>query len=446
MKRLEKYNIYAIPVGDEFSNESTACYLVYAPLANIFFLALPQEVENIITAIESKEENDVVKALMNGVSLRQRNLYANDYSSSSTLYLLLNEKCNFHCRYCYSAEGRSKDEMSLGQMKTALEYFLSAGRNAPESRTVMFIGGGEPTLSWELVKQGTEYAESLALQNGIKLMMRLSTNGSILNDEMVAFYKKHHFQIQYSFEVLKDVQEYQRGSFDAVDKNLKRLLLEGIHCNTRSTITIENVDRIEEMVEFCHLHYPAIDRLICEPVVDPDYFSSVALVDEYQKRYFESFKKGLYLAMKYGLPLSSSNYGSIRQLRERFCYNLLCVTPFGTLTTCPNVSSPREKNYEQVIVGNIKNNRIVFDDEAYRRMTVPYIHTDEKCKGCWAKWNCGGGCPNQRMVYRNEIFDAICLHNKQMLKHYLLLELGVKHTKRTGRDMYVDITQKLKER
>ena len=388
MKRLEKYNIYAIPVGDEFSNESTACYLVYAPLANIFFLALPQEVENIIAAIESKEENDVVKALMNGVPLRQRNLYANDYSSSSTLYLLLNEKCNFHCRYCYSAEGRSKDEMSLGQMKTALEYFLSAGRNAPESRTVMFIGGGEPTLSWELVKQGTEYAESLALQNGIKLMMRLSTNGSILNDEMVAFYKKHHFQIQYSFEVLKDVQEYQRGSFDAVDKNLKRLLLEGIHCNIRSTITIENVDRIEEMVEFCHLHYPAIDRLICEPVVDPDYFSSVALVDEYQKRYFESFKKGLYLATKYGLPLSSSNYGSIRQLRERFCYNLLCVTPFGTLTTCPNVSSPREKNYEQVIVGNIKNNRIVFDDEAYRRMTVPYIHTDEKCKGCWAKWNC----------------------------------------------------------
>ena len=90
MKRLEKYNIYAIPVGDEFSNESTACYLVYAPLANIFFLALPQEVENIIAAIESKEENDVVKALMNGVPLRQRNLYANDYSSSSTLYLLLN--------------------------------------------------------------------------------------------------------------------------------------------------------------------------------------------------------------------------------------------------------------------------------------------------------------------------------------------------------------------
>jgi len=446
MINLEQNDIFAIPVGDEFSKEKESCFLMYAPLSNVFFLALPEEVEYIASLIEKGEENEVTKALLSSKTLSERNPYADGYSSSSTLYLLLNEKCNFHCRYCYSAGGRSKDEITIEQIKTSLNYFLSVERNAPIVRTVMFVGGGEPTLSWNLVKQGTEYAESLASQNGIKLKMRLSTNGAILNNEMLDFYKSHQFQVQYSFEVLKDIQELQRGTFDVVDRNLRRLLSEGIHCNIRSTITVENVNRIEEMVEFCHQNYPTIDRLVCEPVVDAEYFTTTDLINDFQERYFSSFKKALLLAIKYGLPLSSSNYDSIRTLRERFCYNLLCVTPFGTLTTCPNISSPKEQNYEKVIVGYVKDGNISFDDEAYRRMTIPYIYTNEKCKECWAKWNCGGGCPNQRMIYREDIFDAICFHNKRMLKYYLLLELSMKYAKRTGRDMYIDITNKLKER
>lgn len=438
-------NIYAIPVGDEFLRGKSDCYMVYAPLANVFFLALPKEIEAIVSSIERGIENDVTTALRNSVSLKD--LGGNDYSYSSisTLYLILNEKCNFNCKYCYSAGGRSKDEMSFEQMKISLDYFLSLERTAPLNRTIMFIGGGEPTLSWNLIKQGTEYAELLASRNGVILNLRLSTNGSILTDEMLDYYKSHRFQVQYSFEVLKDIQDFQRGSYDIVNKNLRRLLSEGIQCTIRSTITIENVDFLEDMVESCHKLYPSIGKLICEPVVDPGYFSSVELVNDYFDRYFKSFKKALQLSHKYGIPISSSNYGSIRQIRERFCYNLLCMTPFGTLTTCPNISSPYEDNYEDVVVGRIKDNCIIFDDKAYARNTIPYIHREEKCKKCWARWNCGGGCPSQRAVYPESIFDTICTHNRHMLKHYLLHELSVKYFKHTGRNMRDDIIKKLSE-
>ncbi len=444
METLNKNNIFAIPVGEEFSCESSACYLVYAPLANVFFLALPQEVENISKAIENGERNSITDALLKKRDPGQLNPYGYGYSAASTLYLLPNEKCNFHCKYCYSAKGRSKEEMSFEVMKKAIDYFMDPCRKASKVRNISFFGGGEPTLSWELVIKGTEYAEKLALENNIEIQFCISTNGSVLTEEMIEFYKKHRFQIQVSFEVLKEIQELQRGSYDIVDRNIKRLLEEKINCIIRSTITIENVDLIPQMVEHCHINYPAVGALGCSPVVDPDFFSSVEIVREFQDRYFDSFMKGLQLADKYNIRLNPNNENYIRLIRERHCYNLLCVTPFGTITTCTDISSPKEEGYDEAVFGTIDGANIKFDDEVYDRLTPNMIHIDEKCKSCWAKWNCGGGCPNQRRVYSEDVFHAVCEHNKKILRHYLLLELREKYHKRTGQDLYKDISKKLR--
>lgn len=438
-------NVYAIPSGDEFGVNKNDCYLVYAPLANVFFLALPQEVDQLKQALLNGQDNPVTKALLSAVPVEKRNPYGVGYEYASTLYLLLNEKCNFNCRYCYSAGGRSKDEMTFTQIKTALEYFLTKERCPYPDRTVMFVGGGEPMLSWELLQEGAEYAKKLAKENGVNLKLRLSTNGSIISSDKIAYLRDNKFHVQFSFEVLQDVQEYQRGEYIKVDANLKTLLKEGINCNIRSTITIENVDRIAEMVEACYKNYPTIDTLLCEPVVDPEYFTSVELVDDFQSRYFLAFKDALQLAEKYKISLMSSNYGSIRLIREHFCFNLMCVTPFGTLTTCPNVSSPHEKDYDKAVFGTIEDGVINFDDNAYKRLTGLTIHNNDKCAHCWAKWNCGGGCLNQRRVYDSEIFDAICEHYRNMLRYDLIMELSRLYYQKTNKDMFVDISEKLKK-
>lgn len=444
MEDLIKYNIFAIPVGDEFGANADSCYLIYAPLANIFFIARKHEIENIHKIITEQKDADITKAILNATTLEQRNPDGCSYNAASTLYLLLNEKCNFHCKYCFSASGRSNDEMTIEQIKTSLNFFLAKDRNASNSRVVMFVGGGEPTLSWALIKQGTEYAEKIATENNIKLRLRLSTNGSILNEEILNFIKTHQIQLQLSFDVLKDVQDAQRGSFDLVDKNIKKLLSEGIHCNIRATITLDNVDRIAEMVEFCSMNYPTIDALLCEPVVDPEYFVNRERINDYFNRYFLSFKQGVNLAQKYNINLQSSSYGSVRQLRERFCYNLLCVTPFGSITTCPNVSSPKEQGYDNAVFAHIDGDNIIFDEQKYNKITKSAIKNNPKCVQCWAKFNCGGGCPNQRRVYPPEIFDVTCEHYKRTLKFYLLKELSIKYQQKYNSDMYNDIAQKLK--
>lgn len=425
--------------------------MVYSPLANLFFLASPGEIEKLEADLASGKSNEILASLLRQTAREHLTPYRSSYKTVGTLYLILNEKCNFHCKYCYSAGGRSNQEMTMEQIRAVLNTFLAPNTGAPPKRTIMFIGGGEPTLSWQLVKRATALSEQRAKESGLNLSLRLSTNGSILTAEMISFYKEHHFSLQFSFDVLPDVQDIQRGQWKQVDKNLKRLLDEGIPCIIRSTITQACVNRVKEMVEFCHQNYKTIDGLVCEPVVDPAYFTDKSVVDKYFNNYEKSFQEATRMAKQYNISLMSSTYGSIRMLRERFCYNLICVTPYGTLTTCPNVSAPQEDGYEEAVFAHISETKddhkanITFDDEAYERITAGNIHTIESCKKCWARWNCGSGCPNQRQVYSQEIFDAICEHTRRMLLDSLMEELIEKHFKRTGRNLISEISEKLKE-
>lgn len=442
---LHKKNIYIIPAGEFFSNKSEACSIVYSPLGNLFFLALPDDVQHLETLAENNQSNDVLNSLSNYLPLKDRNPYGTSYDATATCYLLLNEKCNFHCKYCYSAEGRSKEELSIEQIYTSLDYFLSSERKAPQKRTIMFMGGGEPTMSWELVEKATAYAEKMADNQHIELKKELSTNGSILNQQMIDFYKEHNFELQFSFDVIPDVQNAQRGQFQAVSANLKLLGENGVKCRIRSTITELNLERMSEMVEFCHQEYPQVKHLTCEHVVDPTYFTTPEAIKDFYGKYFNAYIKARSVAESYNLSLFSTSGNSIRALRERFCNNLYCLTPFGTFTTCPNVSSPNEPGYKEAVFAEIKDNKIVFDDEAYKKLTDSNIYTNVKCASCWAKWNCGSGCPNQRRLYTPEVFDELCNYMKRMLQYNLISELAEKYHVSTGKDFFDEITMKLKK-
>lgn len=443
-KILNKKGIYAIPVGGFFEQPATACYLVYSPLANLFYLSLPAEVDHLQTALTEGTEHAILPKLLSGNTDSVSAVTSTD--TFCTLHLLLNEKCNFHCKYCYSAEGRSTQELNLTQIETTLSYFLSSDRSAVKDRTVMFMGGGEPVLSWKLLQDATLKASRIAKDQGITVHFSLTTNGSIMTDEMLSFLKEHNFTVQISFEILPDVQNEQRGSYDAVEKNLQRLTECGINNYVRSTITEKNVDRIPEMVEYCHTHFPKVVKMSCQQVVDPGYFTTKEIVSDFFDRYYESFKSGVKKAESYGITLRSSSSHLLNySKREKFCYNLLCLTPSGTLTMCPDVSSPNEADYQDSLIGEIKGSEIIFDQEAFNRLSAGSIHTIDKCKDCYARWNCGSGCPSSRRVYKPEIFDAICDHYRRMLTDSLMAELARKYAKATGHDMYEDIKNKLRQ-
>ena len=440
--RLISKQIFTIPVGEFFKIESEACYIVYAPLKNVFFLATPSQVRDLENQAAEKKPNSVLQKLLTIEKLPEQEVSTDTFC---TLHLLLNEKCNFHCKYCYSAEGRSSAELSMEQIRSTLDYFLSNNRIAVENRTVMFMGGGEPMLSWPLVQSAALYAEEVAKEQGISLHLSLTTNGSIMDEQMLVFLKKHQFTLQISFEILPDVQVKQRGNYEHVAENLRRVTEFGINNYVRSTITEENVDRIPEMVDYCHEQFPLVKKISCQQVVDPSYFTTTQKVDEFFFRYFHSYQEGTRRAEKYGITLRSSSSHLLNySKRERFCFNLICLTPYGTLTLCPDVSSPQEKDYKTSVIGEIKEDGIAFDQQAFERLTSGNIHTIDKCRYCYARWNCGSGCPSSRRVYSSEIFDAICNYYRKMLCQSLMEELARKHEVATGNDFFEDITRKLK--
>ena len=438
---LSNHDIYTVPVGDFFGKKSEACYLVYAPLKNQFFLATPEQVNDLESQAEDNNPGKILKQLMDVEEQIGQEVSTETFC---TLHLLLNEKCNFHCRYCYSAGGRSSAELSMPQIKQILDYFLSNERKAVKERTIMFMGGGEPMLSWSLLEQATLYAEQVAKTQDITVHFSLTTNGSIMNDYELTFLKVHDFTVQISFEILPDVQQAQRGSYALVAENLKRLTESGVKNYVRSTITEENVDRIPEMVDYCHEHFPLVCKMSCQQVVDSAYFTSTAVVDDFFQRYFKSYQEGARRAESYGITLRSSSSHLLNYShRERFCFNLLCLTPYGTLTLCPDVSSPNEPDYQGSVIGELKDGQVLFYQNAFDRLTTGNIHTIEKCRTCYARWNCGSGCPSSRRVYSPEIFDAICDYYRKMLCNSLMEELAHKHEAATGKDFYYDIASKI---
>ena len=441
---LTSHNIYAIPVGEYFEKASDACYLVYSPLSNIFYLSLPDDVKQLQDALESGASTPILQRLLEQTAFEG---FGNENVSTDTfctLHLLLNEKCNFHCKYCYSAAGRSSAELDMDKIRATLNYFLSSERAAVKDRTVMFMGGGEPVLSWNLLEEATRYAEETAAAQDVKVHFSLTTNGSIMTDKMLDFLKEHNFTVQISFEILPEIQNSQRGPYDAVAENLVRLTERGINNYVRSTVTDMNVDRIVEMVEHCHKHFPKVTKMSCQQVVDPSYFTSKEIVSEFFDRYYESYRAAEKKASECGITLRSSSSHLLNySKRERFCYNLLCLTPYGSLTMCPDVSSPKEPDYNDSLIGEVAEGTLSFNQDAFNRLSHGTIHTIEKCQVCYARWNCGSGCPSSRRVYKLEIFDAVCDHYRKMLCHSLMVALAEKHTKATGRDFYEDIKSKL---
>lgn len=122
----------------------------------------------------------------------------------------------------------------------------------------------------------------------------------------------------------------------------------------------------------------------------------------------------------------------------------MCLTPSGTLTLCPDVSSPKERDYKDSLIGEIKDNCVIFDQQAFGRLSQSSIHTIDKCKSCYARWNCGSGCPSSRRVYKADIFDAICDYYRKMLTNSLMEQLAVQYEKATKSNFYIDMVSKIK--
>lgn len=388
-------------------------YLIYAPLSGVALEATGDDVTSLKQAAKglpsTSEANDVMRQLLKSDSPIVKSAMP---ETINELTILVNQRCNFTCSYCYSAKGRSSDVLSMEQLTPILDFFVSSSRG--EKLSIVFSGGGDPVLSFPIIACAVEYAEQLAYRQGIVLDVGLVTNGSTLDDQMIRFIKEHGVSLVLSFDILEDVHNRQRSHYDVVASTLYRMSEAGLDFGIRTTVTPLNVLRQEEMVEELHSRFPNVRSAAFEAVLSYDLFAT----EQEQASLYESFVGHFFRALKlgqhYGIIIGNTLFNSLDSCKERACPGKLVIVPNGSLVACSRVSSPNEPHFLSFQYGQCNHLGVEIDDAKYRNLMLADVNSHSECRHCIAKWHCGGGCLLARRLLGSRM-KLHCDFTRQMI-------------------------------
>lgn len=322
------------------------------------------------------------------------------------LTILLNQVCNFSCAYCYSAKGRSKAVLSMDTVAPVLDFFITRERG--KRLQIVFSGGGDPLLSFDSFRNTVDYARSLAEKQGVTLDFGVVTNGSLLKDETIEYLKSADIGLVVSFDVLKDVHDVQRSHYDVVASTLDKLFNAGMYPGIRSTITPLNVSRQKEMVEELHSRFPKAGCVAFEAVINEKLFPDTVCLRNFYEAFVDNFFLARETGKSLGIEVGNTEFMNASVMQERSCLGKFVLTPEGNLTACSRISSSLEDHHDSFLYGNVRDGKVIIDDQRYSSIMNEADAYKEECLECPARWNCGGGCLLARKSYSSGYFKEHC--------------------------------------
>ena len=191
-------------------------------------------------------------------------------------------------------------------------------------------------------------------------------------------------------------------------------------------ITPDNVDLLPQMILQLHERFPKVKTALFDPITSGEIFADADFTRRFYDTYYTQFLKAKQLAALYSIHLGCTQLRNLDMVVERFCTGEFCLTPEGTITLCHQVSSPLQPHYEEYVYAHVDNDCILrIDHDKFKHLTEQNtIYSQPRCRNCFVKWNCGGGCMMQNNQYREEILDVICDFTRCFSKHLLLERLA----------------------
>ena len=328
--------------------------------------------------------------------------YKNNSNVIKALCLHVAHTCNLNCSYCFASQGKYQGDravMSFEVGKQAFD-FLVANSGTRRNLEVDFFGG-EPLMNWDVVKRLVAYARSIEKEHNKNFRFTLTTNGLLIDDEVIDFLNKEMSNVVLSLDGRKEVHDLFRkdyagnGSYDKIIPKFKRLVESrgGKNYYMRGTFTHNNVDFTEDIFHMVDLGFT---ELSMEPVVcAPD--DLCALTDEDLTKLFEQYEilaKEMIKRKREGRPFTFYHYmidlknGPCIYKRITGCGSgteYMAVTPWGELFPCHQfVGDPKYS------LGNIWDG--VKNKECQDEFRSCNAYAREECRDCWAKLYCSGGC------------------------------------------------------
>ncbi len=318
------------------------------------------------------------------------------------LCLHIAHTCNLNCSYCFASQGKYHGDralMSFEVGKRALDFLVENSKGRHNLEVDFF--GGEPLMNFDVVKQLVAYARSIEKDAGKNFRFTLTTNGMLIDDDVIDFANRECYNVVLSLDGRKEVHDRYRvdyagrGSWEKIVPKFQKLVEArgGKGYYMRGTFTHANPDFLKDIETMLDLGFT---ELSMEPVVGPESDPS-SLTAEDLPIVLEQYEKLAELMLKRhkeGRPFTFYHYmidlkgGPCIYKRISGCGSgteYMAVTPWGDLYPCHQFVGE-----EKFKLGNVFDG--VSNFEAQNDFAACNVYSRPECRECWARLYCSGGC------------------------------------------------------
>ncbi|MEE0841165.1 MAG: thioether cross-link-forming SCIFF peptide maturase [Acutalibacteraceae bacterium] len=310
--------------------------------------------------------------------------------------------CNLNCEYCFASQGKYHGDravMSFEVGKRALD-FLVENSGSRKNLEVDFFGG-EPLMNFEVVKQMVAYARSIEKEKGKNFRFTLTTNGLLVDDDVIEFSNKEMSNVVLSLDGRKEVHDRYRvdyagnGSWEKIVPKFQKFVNARGNKNyyMRGTFTHNNPDFLEDIKTMLELGF---SELSMEPVVCEKGDKNELTMDDLPivMEQYERLAELMLQKDKEGKPFTFYHYmidltgGPCIYKRISGCGSgteYMAVTPWGDLYPCHQFVGE-----EKFKLGDIWKG--VTNKEVQNEFMGCNVYAHAECKDCWARLYCSGGC------------------------------------------------------
>lgn len=340
----------------------------------------------------------------------------------NTATIFLTDKCNLKCIYCYE-DSNGHTFIDKKVITKTLEFLKE---NSYDKKININLFGGEPLLSIDLIKFLLNESSRLGIKNRVNYS--ITTNGTIMNNEIFNILKENNISIALSLDGNKSQQNINRpfkngsSSFEVIDKNIEnyfKKLKEKIVVKSTITKNNKNLKDIYNQVEKYDFDVSIINLAITNDenikLSDLEFEDivkiSTLIANDYVYKVINNIKCP---APSFITMWLTQMYPNLR--RNSYCGindNAIAIDTYGNIYACH-----RFVGMKNMILGNIiSNDSLKLNDKREK-----YLIQNENCENCWCKNICNGGCAHENYIFNNpKDFNFICLLRQKWIE----ISLGV---------------------
>ena len=345
--------------------------------------------------------------------------------------------CNLRCKYCFADEGEyngHKGVMSIETAKKAIDYVVK--RSGPRRNIEIDLFGGEPTMIMDTIKEIIKYARENEKEWKKNIRFTMTTNATLLNDDMMDFMDKEMGNIILSLDGRKSVNDNVRikvdgsGSYDDILPNIKKMIEKrtpGKMYYVRGTFTRANTDFYEDVMAMVNEGFKEVS---IEPVVlENGHPLSLRnedlpeIMKNYDKLYEDMVRrkregKDEYKFYHFNVDL---NGGPCVYKRISGCgagFEYVAITPQGEVYPCHQFVGKEEYK-----LGSIYDD--TYDAELGKKFKKAHIYNKPKCRDCWARFYCSGGCQANNVNFNGDMnipYEIGCAMQKKRIECAIALK------------------------